>query len=408
VSAHLKMPNVRERTVEHKGDSRASEADFSLVLGGPFYQLYLRTRLAKPSLELLWKRIFGISLFCWLPLLLLSTSGGHAFGGVRVPFLYDVEAHAKFLVALPLLIGAELTVHSRLRSAVEQFYSRNIIAPEDHPRFEEIKTSTMRLRNSVLLELLLLLLAYTVANWVWRTKISLGVATWYAGDTYAHLTAAGYWYAFVSMPLLRFIIFRWYFRLFLWYRFLWRIRGLQLHLNLFHPDRAGGLGFLSGSVFGFAPILVAQTSLLAAFIADRIWNAGATLPGFKLEIAGVVAFLMLLVLIPLCFFVMHLHQAGRTAHHEYGVLASHYVDDFRRKWVQDASEQTEPLLGTSDIQSLADLGNAHEVIEGMRLLPFGKHTVIRLGVMLILPLLPLTLIIMPFDEIVRRLLKLAF
>ena len=80
-------------------------ADFSLVLGGPLYQLYLKTRLARQPLDLLRRRIVGISLICWGPPLLLALLAGHMFGGVSEPFLTDLGVHIRFLVALPLLIG---------------------------------------------------------------------------------------------------------------------------------------------------------------------------------------------------------------------------------------------------------------------------------------------------------------
>ena len=148
---------------------------------------------------------------------------------------------------------------------------------------------------------------------------------------------------------------------------------VPLHLNLFHPDRAGGLGFLAGSILAFAPVLLAQTTFLAGVICDRIWHAGATLLAFRMEIVGSLLFLLLLVLRRLSFFVVHLEHAGRVASREYGILASQYVDDFRRKWIQHASGETEPVLGTPDIQSLADLGNAFKSVSEIRLLPFGKE-----------------------------------
>jgi len=267
----------------------------------------------------------------------------------------------------------------------------------------------MCLRNSVLVEALLLLFAFGAGHWVWREYLTLGVNSWYAvriGEE-THLTAAGYWYALVSLPLLRFIVVRWYFRLFIWYWFLWHVRRIPLHLNLFHPDRAGGLGFLASSGFAFAPVLVAHTVLLAGVIGNRIWHAGATLPSFKLEIVGGVAFLILLVLTPLSFFIVQLDEAGRMARREYGVLASHYVNDFHGKWIQEHEADREPLLGTPDIQSLADLGNAYSVASEMRLLPFSHDTVIRLAIIIILPLLPLTLTMIPLDQIVDRLIKLV-
>src|SRR4051812_47294118 len=85
--------------------------DLSLVLGGPLYQLYLHTKLARAPLDLLYRRVLGISLICWLPLLLLSLAENHAISGVRVPFLLDVETYARFIVALPLLIASEVIVH---------------------------------------------------------------------------------------------------------------------------------------------------------------------------------------------------------------------------------------------------------------------------------------------------------
>ena len=58
--------------------------------------------------ELVRRRIVVISCIAWLPLLLLSVFAGHGAGdAVKVPFLYDLEAHVRFLVALPILIAAE-------------------------------------------------------------------------------------------------------------------------------------------------------------------------------------------------------------------------------------------------------------------------------------------------------------
>jgi len=383
-------------------------ADFSLVLGGPLYQLYLRTRLATPTLDLLRRRIIGISLIAWLPLLLLTAFAGQVVSGVAVPFLFDLDAHARFLGSLPLMIAAEMIVHQRIRLIVKQFLDRDIIAPEDRLRFEGIIASAMRLRNSVLVEVLLVVFVFTVVHWVWRGYITLAVATWYAAaiDGQTHLTPAGYWYALVSLPIYRFILLRWYFRLFIWYRFLWQVSRLPLRVNALHSDRAGGLGFLAGSVLAFAPVLVAHTMFLAGLIANQIWHQGATLPDFKLEIAAVMALLMLLVLAPLTFFVGHLARAKRSTTREYGIVASCYVEDFRRKWIE-GTPGAETLVGSADIQSLADLSNSFDVVRETRLLPFGRETVVQLAIMIALPLLPLPLTMISVEEIIDRLVKMA-
>ena len=104
--------------------------DFSLVHGGPLFQFLLRARLSDDALELARQRIIVIALLAWLPLLLLSALEGQLIGGsVAVPFLLDVEVHIKFLVALPLMVGAELVVHRRMRLLVKQFLDRNLNLP---------------------------------------------------------------------------------------------------------------------------------------------------------------------------------------------------------------------------------------------------------------------------------------
>src|SRR5450755_4581872 len=83
--------------------------DFSLVLGGPLFQLWRRTRLSGSHLELLRRRVIVMVLLTWMPLLLLSVVEGHAWSGsLALPFIVDVEQHLRLLVALPLLIVAEL------------------------------------------------------------------------------------------------------------------------------------------------------------------------------------------------------------------------------------------------------------------------------------------------------------
>src|SRR5215204_3822179 len=135
--------------------------DFSLVLGGPLYQLWRGTRLAGDTLELVRRRIVTISLLAWAPLLLLSIAEGHAWGdSVRVPFLRDVEMHLRLLLALPLLIVAELVVHKRMRTVVALFLDRGLIPTAARPQFDAIVAAVMRLRNSVLAEVLLIAIVY--------------------------------------------------------------------------------------------------------------------------------------------------------------------------------------------------------------------------------------------------------
>jgi hypothetical protein len=105
--------------------------DFSLILGGPLFQLMRRTHLSGDVLELVTRRVIVLVLITWLPLLALSIAEGRAWGeSVKLPFLMDVEVHAKFLLALPLLIFAELIVHQRMRPVVGAFLKRGLVPDE--------------------------------------------------------------------------------------------------------------------------------------------------------------------------------------------------------------------------------------------------------------------------------------
>lgn len=288
--------------------------DFSLVLGGPLYQLFRRAHLAGDGLELMRRRALVITCFAWAPMLLLSAFDGHALGGaIKVPFLYDIEAHVRFLIALPILIAAELIVHQRLRPVVRQFVERRIIIPEELPKFQAAIASTLRVRNSVIVEVALLVLVYTLGLWVWRNQTALGAASWYAipAGGQLHLTLAGYWYVFISLPIFQFILLRWYLRFLLWFRFLWRVSRLNLRLIPTHPDRAAGLGFLGTGTYAFGPILFAQGALLAGLIASQIFYAGQNLIAFKVQVASFVAFFLVFIFSPLTVFTTHLVRAKR-------------------------------------------------------------------------------------------------
>jgi hypothetical protein len=385
--------------------------DFSLVLGGPLFQLYRRTHLSGDALELLRRRILAITLVAWLPLLILSMIEGRAFGGVlRISFLHDVEANVRFLIALPMLIVAELVVHIRISPLVRRFVDRRIVVTEDLPRFQAAVDSTLRARNSVPLELALLVLVYTLGLWIWRSQVVVGTTTWYATPeaTHLNLTLAGYWYAFVSIPIFQFILLRWYMRLVLWFRLLWKVSRLNLHLTAAHPDRAGGIGFLGKSSYAFGPILFAQGALLAGFIASRVLYDGRTLLSFKMEAAGLVGFFVLFILGPLLMFTPKMARAKRKGSAEYGLLANRYVFGFEEKWIRGGAPDMGELLGTGDIQSLADLGNSYSVVGDMRIVPFGLDDITRLAAATALPLLPLTLMIFSLEEVVSRLIKIVF
>ena len=148
--------------------------------------------------------------------------------------------------------------------------------------------------------------------------------------------------------------------------------------------------------------------LLAGLIADRIFFVDAKLPQFIVEIAVVVGALVFVILCPLVVFGGQLARAKRVGLGEYGVFAQQYVRAFDAKWIRGQRDPNETLVGSADIQSLADLANSVEVIQTMRIVPFSKETVFQLGIITLAPLLPLTLTMISFEELLTRLLSAVF
>jgi len=379
--------------------------DFSLVLGGPLYQLWRRTRLAGDTLQqLLLRRVIALTALAWLPLLLLSVAEGHAWGeSVKLPFLHDVEIHVRLLLALPLLIVAELIVHQRMRPVVAQFLERGLIPDAALAQFDAAIAAAMRLRNSITAEVLLIAFVYVVGvGFFWRTQVALDVTSWYGvpADGRLQPSLAGWWLGCVTLPLWQFLLLRWYFRLFVWARFLWQVSRIELNIVPTHPDQCGGMGFLELVSYALAPLLLAQGVALAGLIADQIFFAGAKLPAFKLELVGLVAVLVFAVLGPLLVFSPQLVAARRRGMLEYGALAQRQVRELEDKWLRGGAPAGEPLTG--------NVGGSFAAVKAMRPSPFGMRTVLQLAVVTLVPVVPLTLTMISLEELVMRLLKIIF
>ena len=389
-------------------DQSGETEDFSLVLGGPLFQLLRKAHLEGGALELLPRRIIASAVLTWFPLLIFSILVGVVGGIGRISFFHDIEVQVRFLVALPILIAAEQLVNSRMRTAVRRFIEWRIVLPEQRPVFHKAIDSALKIRNSVFVELALIAVVYTVGLLVWNSRTELGLVTWYAlpGSRW-NLTPAGYWYVLVSLPLFQFILLRWYVRLLIWFRFLWQVNRIELNLIPTHPDRCGGLSFLGKSSYAFAPVLFAQGAILAGVVAARVLYRGEALQSFRFQIGGFIVFFVVVVVAPLLMFSLRMARARRKGLADYGLLAQRYVESFDQKWVRESLPSVE-LLGTGDIQSLADLGNSYQVIREMRIVPFGLQDISRLAIATAAPLSPLLLTIFSFEELMIRIFKVMF
>jgi hypothetical protein len=375
--------------------------------GGPTHRLMLRLHLLKSRVPQIVRGAALLSVAAWLPLLVLSAVEGHLTSGVQIPFLLDFGVHARFLFSLPLLILVEIVAGSRLGLAAAQLVERRLVRPQDQGRFEQAVVDALRVRDSTALEVALLVLAYLGSFLGLAISFSFAASSWdlLIGPTGARLTLAGIWSTFVAVPLYQFLIYRNVARLISWSRFLWTVAGLDLQIVPTHPDRAGGLGFLGGAHRPLGLLGVAVGAVLSGRYCSEILYGGASLATLRIPIVSFVVLMLLVCLGPLVVFLPKLMLARRSGLVEYGALALRYTSAFDSKWLRGGAPASEEILGSADIQSLADLGSAFERIEQMRPVPFGLKDVTALAAASLLPMLPVFATAMPLEEILKTIFK---
>ena len=149
-----------------------------------------------------------------------------------------------------------------------------------------------------------------------------------------------------------------------------------------------------------APLSFAGSAILSASYAEQILFGGVPLTSFAISIATTVIGSTLTLIAPLIFFVPKLIDVKQRALLEYGTLAAHYTRAFAAKWLRTDPPPDEPILGSADIQSLADFGSSFNLIRNMSPLPITMSQVIMLVVAAALPFTPLILLVIPLDQLI--------
>lgn len=352
-----------------------------------------------------------LAVFTWSPLALFSVLRGAALPGtVGQPFFHDITPHVRFLFALPLLILADLVVGPFIARIGRQFLVSGLVPDTCLTRFEEIAKSSIRFRESKLAELGVLAIAYAVAAVNIEREVGPGVSSWLVvgGDTARNFTLAGWWYVLLSVPIYQFFIFRWVARLCNWSVFLFRISRLDLQIIPTHPDRAAGLGFVGEALTPMSVIMLAASSVLCSSIGTQVIYRDAKLQEFALAFGFFVLVAVVALLTPFTVFLPKLAVTKRNGLMTYGALATRYTQLFDRKWIAPEGRADQDLLGTADIQSLADIANSFDRIESMKLFPVELKDLRALLLAAVLPAIPLALTQFSAGEIGQILAKVLF
>jgi hypothetical protein len=382
---------------------------FSLTRGGPFYRLLARLGHVREERAQVLRRALAAILVTWFPLLVLSIVQGGAYGKqIQIPFLRDFAVNVRFLIALPVLVLAESNIDRQWRLLVLHFLKSGLVQEPELPSFEAVIQRITRLRDSILPELIMAVVAFSPFFVPSHTELLMGNASnWHTigfGPNHG-LSLAGWWFSVISTPTFRFLGFRWMWRMVLWTLFLWRTSRINLRLVATHTDMAGGLGFLSAGQKRFSPIVFVGGAVIASQVGNAIAYEGATLGGMKVVLISYGVLAILVLVAPLLVTAPVLIKTKRLALLDYGGLVTGHNQAFASKWIGEHAAQSDGILGNPDPSSLIDLGSSFQVVQEMKPVPINKSTLVTLAGAAALPMVPLVVLATPTDELVRAVLK---
>lgn len=368
------------------------------LLGGPLQRLGCRLSLVRGRTNTFWLGV-SLGLLAWGVLILLALLEGF---GHKVFSLGVIGVHVRLLVAIPLFFLCESLVAPRMAEFVRNIVSSGVVPQNAVPALESEIARTARWKDSWLPEAMCLLAAVLLSLIGPQLHLSGVTATYDPSRFATGVTMAGRWYWIVCLPLFRFLMLRWLWRLGLWSYFLWRVAKLELHLVPTHPDGAAGLGYLEIVHTHFIPLVLALSAVQAASFAEEISSSAMTFEAIYPAFALVLIVDMALFLGPLFIFNPKLWACRVKGLSDYMAFAAHYVNGFDSKWLGADEPPGESLLGTADLQSLADLSNSVSIVRNMRLVPVSLRMLTELAIVALVPILPLLLLKYPVAELAEK------
>jgi hypothetical protein len=371
------------------------------ITDGPWSHLLERLHLVRHGRVHSRPAVLWSIALTWVPLLVLSLVEGVAWSGsLQVPFLRDFLPYGQFLLAVPALIVAEAVIGSRLARAAAGLRRSEVLSPGDGPALDALlhRAASVWGGRTVNGLILLLTLGATVLS-LFEVREWLTGGWQYVDD---RTTLPGWWYLFVSLPVMRFLALRWLWRLLVWAWVLWRTARLDLQPRPVHPDRAGGLAFLGEAQVAFGWLVFACGVQLSCLVADRVFFEEATLLDFRAYLFAFVLIALVVLLLPLMAFLPKLSEA------RFDTLLFLSGRGFEGSGALDGRLRSHPDadLPATEVSGLADYGALFENARLMRPIPLEWRHIGVLVLAAVVPFVPLVFVAMPAQQVLRTLAQL--
>ncbi len=376
--------------------------------GGPFRRLRKAIGLFPEGGAGLVPRVVAMVALAWLPIVVGALIAGQALSGSGAdPLFRHFGVHARFLIAVPLLIFAEGFMERIIPPMVRHLVTSGLVDSETMPKFREALATATRVRDSIWGPVLVIAVIAAVVMGS-SASANPGDELAWAGrhsDGHSSLGFAGWWFTFVSRPIFISLLVIWIWRMLALWVLVWKVSSLDLRLVASHPDHVGGLGFMESSTVACAPVVLAISIVLAGRWAHEVLYHGVHVDALKpLAIAFTVT--MLIVFNgPLLIVGRRIRAFKRAKLLEYSALVGNHGHLVYRKWVRSQDVGAPEILDAPELGPTVDISSIYEAVARMRFAPIGKASVVPIAVASLLPILPVFAIEVPVKQLLGSMAK---
>ncbi len=327
--------------------------------------------------------VFAIT---WLPMAIIAVTEGLYRPPLPANFFADFAAYAQFFVGLPLFIVAEAVVIRTTSDAGMEMAGSGILRhPGKLDALDGLHRRVARLRDAWWIELICVLMAFQLSGWILGVELLRHgpVETWHTrwlDSSTRIVTWTGAWAFFVALPVLNYWWLRHVARTLIWTWYLYRVSRLKLDLLATHPDRTGGIGFISDVQAHFAWTIFAYgLTNVAAPVGYQI--AVLRLDPFVLTVwAPMFGFAIgapALFLGPLFLFTHQLAVTRMIARRHYRRLL---LSETRRMESRALPLQERRRIPpqAADVAAVNQLAQIYQRVADMRVVPFDFRSLVQL------------------------------
>lgn len=369
---------------------------FSLFEGDLVSRVFAYLGMGSYGVGDLLKRSLLLISVTWVPLALLAIATEvHWIQPPGQNFFLDFAAYGQLIIGLPMFLVAERVIDRQTRDAARCFLTTGVVEVGDASRLSHLNGKVERLRKQLWTEVLCIGLSYVItAAWV-VPEMYNDRDTWHAMGPIGQLQTLT-WPGLLELvfvgPLTTYWWLRWSWKIGIWSWYLYRQSRLRLNLVASHPDKTGGIGFLSDAQTKFGIVILAYGfSNVAPTIGYKLAFEGATMSVVSVwgYAASFVIGAPLLFTIPLFMFTAQLYQAKSRAMELFQERSMERALAFEQKWLKACSSGSYELMSGSDLAGLNALNQVYDHIHAMRVVPFDLRSFSELVGSALGPMVPL-------------------